>query len=140
PRLAAADQAQEHLHRRAGPGDRSPDRPGPHFIFADRRRHRAPRIDRSQSAEHPDPHRGRPQDPPRLHCRAGPSADYSQIELRLAAEMADVTPLKDAFRAGADIHALTASEVFGVPMPEMTGEIRRRAKAINFGIIYGMSA
>jgi DNA polymerase-1 len=68
------------------------------------------------------------------------SADYSQIELRLAAEMADVTPLKDAFRAGADIHALTASEVFGVPMPEMTGEIRRRAKAINFGIIYGMSA
>jgi len=68
------------------------------------------------------------------------SADYSQIELRLAAEMADVAPLKDAFRAGADIHALTASEVFGVPMPEMTGEIRRRAKAINFGIIYGMSA
>ena len=68
------------------------------------------------------------------------SADYSQIELRLAAHMADVGPLKDAFRAGADIHALTASEVFGVPMAEMTGEIRRRAKAINFGILYGMSA
>jgi DNA polymerase-1 len=68
------------------------------------------------------------------------SADYSQIELRLAAHMADVAPLKEAFRAGADIHALTASEVFGVPMDEMTGEIRRRAKAINFGILYGMSA
>ncbi len=68
------------------------------------------------------------------------SADYSQIELRLAAHMADVGPLKEAFRAGADIHALTASEVFGVPMAEMTGEIRRRAKAINFGILYGMSA
>ncbi len=68
------------------------------------------------------------------------SADYSQIELRLAAHMADVGPLKEAFRTGADIHALTASEVFGVPMAEMTGEIRRRAKAINFGILYGMSA
>ncbi len=68
------------------------------------------------------------------------SADYSQIELRLAAHIADVGPLKEAFRAGADIHALTASEVFGVPIDEMTGEIRRRAKAINFGILYGMSA
>jgi DNA polymerase I len=68
------------------------------------------------------------------------SADYSQIELRLAAEIGDVGPLKDAFRRGDDIHALTASQVFGVPMAEMTGEIRRRAKAINFGIMYGMSA
>jgi DNA polymerase-1 len=68
------------------------------------------------------------------------SADYSQIELRLAAHMADVGPLKEAFRAGQDIHAMTASEIFGVPMAEMTGEIRRRAKAINFGILYGMSA
>ena len=68
------------------------------------------------------------------------SADYSQIELRLAAEIGDVGPLKEAFRKGDDIHALTASQVFGVPMAEMTGEIRRRAKAINFGIMYGMSA
>jgi DNA polymerase I len=68
------------------------------------------------------------------------SADYSQIELRLAAHMADVPALKEAFRAGADIHALTASEVFGVPMAQMTAETRRRAKAINFGILYGMSA
>ncbi len=68
------------------------------------------------------------------------SADYSQIELRLAAHIADVRPLEEAFRAGEDIHAHTASEVFGVPMDKMTGEIRRRAKAINFGILYGMSA
>ena len=67
------------------------------------------------------------------------SADYSQIELRLLAHTADIGTLKDAFRAGADIHALTASEVFGVPMEGMDPTVRRGAKAINFGIIYGIS-
>ena len=68
------------------------------------------------------------------------SADYSQIELRLAAHVADVPELKQAFRDGVDIHALTASQVFGVPLAQMDGNTRRRAKAINFGIIYGISA
>jgi DNA polymerase-1 len=67
------------------------------------------------------------------------SADYSQIELRLLAEIADVPALRQAFRDGVDIHALTASEMFGVPVEGMPGEVRRRAKAINFGIIYGIS-
>jgi DNA polymerase I len=67
------------------------------------------------------------------------SADYSQIELRLAAHVADVAELKLAFQEGKDIHALTASEVFGVPLDKMDPLTRRRAKAINFGIIYGIS-
>ena len=68
------------------------------------------------------------------------SADYSQIELRLMAHVADVKALKEAFASGADIHAATASQIFGVPVEGMDPMIRRRAKAINFGIIYGISA
>ena len=68
------------------------------------------------------------------------SADYSQIELRLLAEVANVPALRQAFKDGIDIHAMTASEMFGVPVKDMPGEVRRRAKAINFGIIYGISA
>ncbi|RYE89042.1 MAG: DNA polymerase I, partial [Oxalobacteraceae bacterium] len=67
------------------------------------------------------------------------SADYSQIELRLMAHVADIGPLKEAFATGQDIHARTASEVFGVPMEGMDRTTRSRAKAINFGIIYGIS-
>jgi len=68
------------------------------------------------------------------------SADYSQIELRLLAHIGDIPQLKGAFREGLDIHAMTASEMFGVPVEGMPAETRRRAKAINFGIVYGISA
>ncbi len=68
------------------------------------------------------------------------SADYSQIELRLLAEIANIEPLQKAFREGLDIHAMTASEMFGVAVEGMPADVRRRAKAINFGIIYGISA
>ncbi len=67
------------------------------------------------------------------------SVDYSQIELRLVAAIADIEALKQAFRDGVDVHALTASKVFGVPLADMTSDLRRKAKAINFGIIYGIS-
>jgi DNA polymerase-1 len=68
------------------------------------------------------------------------SADYSQIELRLLAHIGDIPQLKRAFQEGLDIHAMTASEMFGVPVEGMPAETRRRAKAINFGIVYGISA
>jgi DNA polymerase I len=68
------------------------------------------------------------------------SADYSQIELRVLAHVADIPQLRKAFEDGIDIHAMTASEMFGVPVEGMPSDVRRRAKAINFGIIYGISA
>ncbi len=67
------------------------------------------------------------------------SVDYSQVELRLCAEMAGVEALKQAFKDGVDIHSLTASQVFDIPLDQVTPEIRRQAKAVNFGIIYGIS-
>ncbi|MQQ08563.1 DNA polymerase I [Epibacterium sp. SM1979] len=67
------------------------------------------------------------------------SLDYSQIELRILAHVAGIETLKEAFAQGQDIHAMTASEVFDVPLEEMTPDIRRQAKAINFGVIYGIS-
>ena len=66
-------------------------------------------------------------------------ADYSQIELRLLAHMAGDEKMIESFRAGEDIHAHTAAQVFGLPQDQVTSELRRRAKAVTFGIVYGIS-
>ena len=66
-------------------------------------------------------------------------ADYSQIELRVLAHIADDTRMQEAFRSGEDFHAVTASQVFGVPLESVTPLMRRHAKAVNFGIVYGIS-
>jgi DNA polymerase-1 len=68
------------------------------------------------------------------------SADYSQIELRILAHVADVVPLKEAFAKDIDIHAVTASQMFGVPTDQVKGDLRRSAKTINYGIVYGIGA
>ena len=67
------------------------------------------------------------------------SADYNQIEMRILADMADVKELKKAFKNNEDIHSLTASQVFNVPINEVNEDLRRKAKTINFGIIYGIT-
>ena len=119
------------------------DRAGAHNVQPDRHHHRAAVFDQSEPAKHSYPHRTGPRDPRGIHRRPGYSllsADYSQIELRLLAHFSEDPLLVEAFRNGDDIHRLTASQVFGVPPMLIDAEHRRRAKAVNFGIVYGLSA
>ena len=143
-RLAAARQAQEHLYRRAA--DLHPSRDGPraHLLRPRRDHHRAgcrrsSRICRTSRCAR----RRAASIRKAFVAEKGKkliSADYSQIELRVLAHMADTPTLRQAFADGLDIHAMTASEMFGVPIEGMDPGIRRKAKAINFGIIYGISS
>ena len=143
-RLAPGVQAEEHLYRR--PGRRRLARPPggctPRFSLAAASTGRLASSDPNLQNIPIRTEEGRKL---RTCFIAEPgnvliSADYSQIELRLLAHIGDIPQLKAAFAQGMDIHAITASEIFGVPVEGMPSEVRRRAKAINFGIVYGISA
>ncbi len=142
--LAPAVQAEGHLYRRPDRGDRTrrPDRVHTSYALAAAT---TGRLSSSDPNLQNIPIRTEEGRKIRQAFIAEPghvliSADYSQIELRLLAHIGDIPQLKRAFTDGLDIHAMTASEMFGVPIEGMPAEIRRRAKAINFGIVYGISA
>jgi DNA polymerase-1 len=144
-RLAATDQAQIHLHRRPArltsiprPAAFTPPIPSP--------RRSTGRLSSSDPnlQNIPGPHRRRPRIRTAFRRAARPSAGFRGLQpdrvTRAGPHVADIGQLKQAFADGMDIHAMTASEMFGVPVEGMPAEVRRRAKAINFGIIYGISA
>ena len=120
------------------------DRPRPHELSRSPppRPAASPPPSRTSRTSRSAPRRAAPSaapSSPRTVCKLL-SADYSQIELRVLAHIAEIPQLRKAFADGLDIHAMTASEMFGVPIEGMDPDVRRRAKAINFGIIYGISA
>ena len=143
-RLAADLQAEIDLHRRAA-GSRSTPTPAastPPTRSPAPPPAASPRPTRTCRTSRSAPRRAaasaRPSSPEPGNVLV--SLDYTQIELRILAHIADIPALKQAFREGLDIHAMTASEMFGVPLDGMDPSIRRQAKAINFGVIYGISA
>ena len=125
PRLAAGLQAALDLHRRAAGLRQSGDQARPHLLRAGRDHHRPAVVVRAEPAEHPDPHRGGPQDPPRLHRRAGHASWSPPTTRRSSCGCSPRSPTSrscsKAFRDGLDIHAMTASEMFGVPVQGHAG-------------------
>ena len=143
-RLPPTGQAEGHLRGRAARADQSANRAAAHQLQPDRRGDRAgcrPRIRTCRTSRSARSWGGEiraafiPREGWKLVV-----ADYSQIELRLLAHFSKSAVLIEAFRNGEDIHTRTAAEVFGVPPLMVTPELRRRAKAVNFGIVYGLSA
>ena len=117
-------------------------RPRPHHLQPGRDDHRPPLQHQPQPAEHPDPHRDRPPVRACFVAERGArllSADYSQVELRVLAHVAEEEVLKEIFRAGEDVHAATAAEVFEISRDDVDVGQRSKAKMVNFGIVYGLT-
>ena len=137
-------KAEIHLRGCFTPAGQPENRKGPHLVQPDRDGDGPALEQRPQSAEHPHPLRRRAADPGSLHPpRKGRlilSADYSQIELRILAHLSCDSSLVETFQRDEDVHAATAAEIFHVTPQQVTPDMRRLAKVINFGIIYGMSA
>ncbi len=139
----APRRGQAEEHRRFTHSDGRSGWPYPHHLQPDDRGDRPAELDRSESAEHPDQDRGRPRIRQGFVVGKGYecllTADYSQIELRIMAHLSGDEALAAAFGSGHDFHAATASRVFGLPPEDITGDLRSKIKAMNYGLAYGLS-
>jgi DNA polymerase-1 len=141
--MARVLKALEHVSRSFARADLAGRRPPSHDLQPGRRLHRPALDDESEPAGDPHSHRARARDQKRLVTEPGHrlvSADYSQVELRILAQVSGEPKLREAFAQGEDIHAATACEVLGKERAELTKDERNVAKMVNFGIIYGISA
>ena len=143
-RVSPVRQAQEHLLRRLAGLVCPADRPGTRVVQPGRGGHRPAELQRPQSAKHPRPHRGGPGNPLGVCARRSRAGCCWRPTIRRSScgcwpTTRGISGCCEAFARDEDIHARVASQVYGVPLDEVTEEMRRQAKTVNFGVIYGQS-